>query len=220
VRRGRGCGLECAETLCGACVGGWRRQSSAWNVDWKELQCSVPIGEGSFGRVYLGRWRETTVAIKVLTVPSTQGVGSAVRRLLAFVPVCLSSEGGPSWACRAPGSAAAMLTGDCGDPARARAFRWPTGVAAGQRRARARLEQYVCLSVCACSSLGPWPGRAPGTACLPADRKAGRGLTCRASACGNCRAASQHSRRPTTRRRLWRNCRRRRPSWASCATPT
>ena len=31
-----------------------------------DLTFSRCIGEGSFGRVYLGMWRETTVAIKIL----------------------------------------------------------------------------------------------------------------------------------------------------------
>ena len=35
-------------------------------MPFSELQFSRVIGEGSFGRVYLGKWRETTVAIKIL----------------------------------------------------------------------------------------------------------------------------------------------------------
>ncbi len=35
-------------------------------VAFEDLQFAKPIGFGSFGTVYLGRWRETTVAIKVL----------------------------------------------------------------------------------------------------------------------------------------------------------
>ena len=40
-----------------------------WNVPLSELQFSRVIGEGSFGKVYLGKWQETTVAIKILTSP-------------------------------------------------------------------------------------------------------------------------------------------------------
>jgi serine/threonine protein kinase len=32
---------------------------------YKELTFLKQIGEGSFGRVYMARWRETTVAVKV-----------------------------------------------------------------------------------------------------------------------------------------------------------
>lgn len=35
-------------------------------VDWDDLELERAIGRGSFGRVYLGRWRQTAVAIKVL----------------------------------------------------------------------------------------------------------------------------------------------------------
>jgi len=36
-----------------------------------ELHMQKQIGEGSFGKVYLAKWKETTVAVKVLT--STAG---------------------------------------------------------------------------------------------------------------------------------------------------
>jgi serine/threonine protein kinase len=35
-------------------------------VQWKDLVIQRQIGEGSFGKVYLAKWRETTVAVKVL----------------------------------------------------------------------------------------------------------------------------------------------------------
>lgn len=37
-----------------------------WPIMYKELTFLKQIGEGSFGRVYMARWRETTVAVKVL----------------------------------------------------------------------------------------------------------------------------------------------------------
>lgn len=40
--------------------------SELWLVDYKELAIQKQIGEGSFGKVYLAIWRETTVAVKVL----------------------------------------------------------------------------------------------------------------------------------------------------------
>ena len=36
---------------------------------YRELTFLKQIGEGSFGRVYMARWRETTVAVKVLPTP-------------------------------------------------------------------------------------------------------------------------------------------------------
>lgn len=39
----------------------------AWlQILWKDLNVQKQIGEGSFGKVYLAKWRETTVAAKVL----------------------------------------------------------------------------------------------------------------------------------------------------------
>ena len=38
---------------------------------YKELTFLKQIGEGSFGRVYMARWRETTVAVKVPTMRMT-----------------------------------------------------------------------------------------------------------------------------------------------------
>lgn len=35
-------------------------------MQWKDLVIQRQIGEGSFGKVYLAKWRETTVAVKVL----------------------------------------------------------------------------------------------------------------------------------------------------------
>ncbi|CAL8469015.1 g8556 [Coccomyxa elongata] len=57
--------------------GGSASISGKHNVEWGEgelvnysdLRFSRVIGEGSFGRVFLGKWRETTVAIKLLSQP-------------------------------------------------------------------------------------------------------------------------------------------------------
>ncbi|KAK9820960.1 hypothetical protein WJX81_007609 [Elliptochloris bilobata] len=38
-------------------------------ISFSDLQFSRVIGQGSFGRVFLGKWRETTVAIKLLNEP-------------------------------------------------------------------------------------------------------------------------------------------------------
>lgn len=48
---------------------------------YKELTFLKQIGEGSFGRVYMARWRETTVAVKVPTMRMTH-----IRLLLVHDP--------------------------------------------------------------------------------------------------------------------------------------
>lgn len=37
-----------------------------WQIDFRDLELQREIGEGSFGKVYLGLWRDTRVAVKVL----------------------------------------------------------------------------------------------------------------------------------------------------------
>lgn len=44
-----------------------RLDTTAWQIAYSELKFSRLVGEGSFGRVFLGKWRETTVAIKLLS---------------------------------------------------------------------------------------------------------------------------------------------------------
>lgn len=43
--------------------------SELWLVDYKEIEKQKQIGEGSFGKVHLAFWRETTVAVKELAAP-------------------------------------------------------------------------------------------------------------------------------------------------------
>lgn len=40
---------------------------------WKDLEIQKQIGEGSFGKVFLAKWRETTVAVKLLTYTGVSG---------------------------------------------------------------------------------------------------------------------------------------------------
>ena len=54
-----------------------RLDTTAWQIAYDELTFSRVIGEGSFGRVFLGKWRETTVAIKLLTPPVPKAGGSS-----------------------------------------------------------------------------------------------------------------------------------------------
>ena len=39
-------------------------------VNFEQMQIQKQIGEGSFGKVYLAKWKETTVAVKILTNPN------------------------------------------------------------------------------------------------------------------------------------------------------
>ncbi len=54
-----------------------RLDTAAWQIAYDELKFSRLIGEGSFGRVFLGKWRETTVAIKLLTPPAPKAEDSS-----------------------------------------------------------------------------------------------------------------------------------------------
>ena len=36
-------------------------------VNFEQMQIQKQIGEGSFGKVYLAKWKETTVAVKILS---------------------------------------------------------------------------------------------------------------------------------------------------------
>jgi len=49
---------------------------SLWQVNWRDLEIVRQIGEGSFGKVYLAKWRETTVAVKVLISTSLANAGA------------------------------------------------------------------------------------------------------------------------------------------------
>lgn len=40
---------------------------------WKDLEIQKQIGEGSFGKVFLAKWRETTVAVKQLIYTGVSG---------------------------------------------------------------------------------------------------------------------------------------------------
>eukprot|EP00887_Chlorella_sp_A99_P004072 scaffold11.g4072.t1 len=48
--------------------------ATPWLIDFQDLTCSQVIGEGAFGKVFLGRWQETDVAIKMLGSLTAIGV--------------------------------------------------------------------------------------------------------------------------------------------------
>jgi serine/threonine protein kinase len=51
--------------------------ASRWQIEYSDLTLTRVIGEGAFGKVYLGRWHETDVAIKMLSSLSAFGLPSA-----------------------------------------------------------------------------------------------------------------------------------------------
>ncbi len=51
--------------------------ASRWQIDFSDLTLARVVGEGAFGKVYLGRWHETDVAIKLLSSLSALGLPSA-----------------------------------------------------------------------------------------------------------------------------------------------
>ena len=68
-------GLDAARSGSGALAGGRGGvEASLWAVQWRDLEIVRQIGEGSFGKVYLAKWRETTVAVKVL-ISTSLGLG-------------------------------------------------------------------------------------------------------------------------------------------------
>ena len=50
--------------------------ASRWQIEYSDLTQTRVIGEGAFGKVYLGRWHETDVAIKYLASLSALGLPS------------------------------------------------------------------------------------------------------------------------------------------------
>ncbi|GAB4815773.1 hypothetical protein N2152v2_002819 [Parachlorella kessleri] len=58
---------------------------SLWLIPFQQLQLVRSIGEGSFGRVYLAKWQEVPVAVKLLVGPamSLASVAAAAEQLLS-----------------------------------------------------------------------------------------------------------------------------------------
>lgn len=70
-----------------------------WEIYFEELNLLEVIGEGSFGRVFLARWHEVDVAVKVLIAG---GISDIAARLTLSHPLLASLQ-----AVRARGAAAA-----------------------------------------------------------------------------------------------------------------
>ncbi|GAB4820775.1 hypothetical protein N2152v2_007821 [Parachlorella kessleri] len=47
-----------------------------WVIEFKDLHLLRKIGEGGFGQVYVGKWRETSVAVKLLLGPAAELLSS------------------------------------------------------------------------------------------------------------------------------------------------
>ncbi|KAK9833554.1 hypothetical protein WJX81_005671 [Elliptochloris bilobata] len=85
-----------------------------WMVHMDELHMQKQIGEGSFGKVYLAKWKETTVAVKVLT--STAGNDDEDFPIGLPNPLlqALTKEAGMMAAMRHPNIV--LYLGVCSDP--------------------------------------------------------------------------------------------------------
>ena len=66
---GHCCRPSCSDWLC------------AVQVHMEEMHIQKQIGEGSFGKVYLAKWKETTVAVKILTNPNASSDDDFPTRL-------------------------------------------------------------------------------------------------------------------------------------------
>lgn len=53
--------------------------SRVWELDWNRLMFIGPIGEGSFGKVYLAKWQGTQAAVKVLLAPERTSYADSLK---------------------------------------------------------------------------------------------------------------------------------------------
>ncbi|EIE18296.1 kinase-like protein, partial [Coccomyxa subellipsoidea C-169] len=80
----------------------------------EEMQIQKQIGEGSFGKVYLAKWKETTVAVKILTSTSGSSDDDFPTRLPNPLLQSLEKEAGMMAAMRHPN--VVLYLGVCLDP--------------------------------------------------------------------------------------------------------
>ncbi|KAL6785226.1 hypothetical protein ACKKBG_A02970 [Auxenochlorella protothecoides x Auxenochlorella symbiontica] len=76
----------------GAAPGTPAMDFNMWMLSWGDLDIQKQVGEGSFGRVYLAKWHETLVAVKVLmaTGVDIDDVDEAARALTMSNPIMAS----------------------------------------------------------------------------------------------------------------------------------
>lgn len=51
-----------------------------WEVAWEDINVEQLVGRGAFGMVYMGRWNELPVAVKVLVVIGEHGGWQGAER--------------------------------------------------------------------------------------------------------------------------------------------
>ncbi|CAL5228984.1 g12220 [Coccomyxa viridis] len=85
-----------------------------WQVSFEQMQIQKQIGEGSFGKVYLAKWKETTVAVKILTNPNGSSDDDFPTRLPNPLLQSLEKEAGMMAAMRHPN--VVLYLGVCLDP--------------------------------------------------------------------------------------------------------
>ncbi|KAK9816226.1 hypothetical protein WJX74_006734 [Apatococcus lobatus] len=98
-------------------VAGRNRQNvnaNLWQILWKDLNVQKQIGEGSFGKVYLAKWRETTVAAKVLLGGTTNSTDEEFPNRDSPLLDGLTKEAGMMASLRHPN--VVMYLGVCMEP--------------------------------------------------------------------------------------------------------
>lgn len=64
-----------------------------WHIDYKDLTLSRMIGQGAFGKVYLGKWQETDVAIKVLSSLAVLGFAPSEKNVTSKETKAAAADG-------------------------------------------------------------------------------------------------------------------------------
>jgi serine/threonine protein kinase len=90
--------------------------TSDWLLDYSEILLIRAIGEGAFGKVFLGRWHETDVAVKLLGSLTALGLASSALDgdAAAAVMKTLDREVGLMKSMRHPNTV--LFMGLCLDP--------------------------------------------------------------------------------------------------------
>ena len=80
----------------------WHSSATA-QVHMEEMHIQKQIGEGSFGKVYLAKWKETTVAVKILTNPNSSSDDDFPTRLPNPLLQSLEKVRAPGGSLHSPG---------------------------------------------------------------------------------------------------------------------